>query len=210
MIRRFYLSALALLIAAPLAAQAPAGWQLRVDQAANANDPDDVPEVTFTTESSGFQVITGPGAVAWAPGNTATGAYTLKGRFTLKAPSDHNNYYGLVFGAGALESDSQNYLYFLIGQNGSYIVKHRANDTTVHDIVGRTPSDAVRRPGDDGSSVNDLEVRVGADELEFVINGTVVHTQPHTGMAARTDGMYGVRVNHRIPGVLVEGLAISR
>ena len=28
-------------------------------------------------------------------------------------------------------------------------------------------------------------------------------------MAARTDGIYGVRVNHRIPGVLVEGRSVS-
>ena len=30
-----------------------------------------------------------------------------------------------------------------------------------------------------------------------------------SGMAAVTDGIYGVRVNHRIPGVIVEGLGTS-
>jgi hypothetical protein len=207
MIRRITMAALALLIAAPLAAQD--GLQLRVDRSENANDPDDVPEVTVAAVGSGFQVNTGPAAVVWNPSNTATGDYTLSGKFTLQAPSGHNNYYGLIFGAGALDSESQNYMYFLIGQNGSYIVKHRANNETIHDIVGRTPHDAVAQPGDDGSSVNDLEVRIGGGEVAFLINGTVVHTQPHTGMAARTDGMYGVRVNHTIPGVLVEGLGVS-
>jgi hypothetical protein len=28
-------------------------------------------------------------------------------------------------------------------------------------------------------------------------------------MAGRTDGIWGVRVNHVIPGVLVEGLGVS-
>ena len=54
-----------------------------------------------------------------------------------------------------------------------------------------------------------LEVRVGADATQFVVNGTVVFTAPKTGMAARTDGIWGVRVNHVIPGVLVENLRVS-
>jgi hypothetical protein len=207
MIRRFSMAALALLVAAPLAAQ---GFQVRVDASTNAADPDDVPEVTVEAKgANAFQVTTGPAAVVWNPANTATGEYTLSARFTLMEPSGHNNYYGLVFGGGALDADSQNYLYFLIGQNGTYILKHRAGNDTVHDIVGRTPHDAIIKPGASGSSVNTLAVRVGATETQFVINGSVVHTAPRSGMAARTDGIYGVRVNHRIPGVLVEGLSVS-
>ena len=50
---------------------------------------------------------------------------------------------------------------------------------------------------------------MGADATQFVVNGTVVFTAPKTGMAARTDGIWGVRVNHVIPGVLVENLRVS-
>jgi len=209
MMRRITLGALALFVAAPVAVQAQADLKLRVDRSTRADDPDDVPDVTIKAVGDGFQVNTGPAAVVWSAANTATGTYTLKARFTLLEPSGHVNYYGLIFGGGALEGDRQNYLYFLVAQNGTYIVKHRADNEAIHDIVGRTTHDAVRRPGPDGQSVNDLEVRVGADELEFVVNGTVVHTQPRTGMASRTDGIWGVRINHRIPGVLVEGLAVS-
>lgn len=209
MIRRISMAALALLIAAPLAVQAQEGFHMRVDQSQNAADPDDVPEVTVTPMGDGFQVVTGPAAVVWQDGHMAEGAFTLSARFTLQEPSGHNNYYGLVYGGGDLDSDSQNYLYFLIGQNGTYIVKHRANNETVHDIQGRTQSDAIRTPGDDGTSVNDLEVRVGADGTEFVINGEVVFNAPASGMAARSDGIYGVRINHVIPGVLVEDLTLS-
>lgn len=208
MIRRISLAALALLIAVPLAAQAPEGWQLRVDRSTNAADPDDVPEVEFRTAGSGLQINTGPAAVAWNAENTASGTYTLEGRFTLLAPSDHVNYYGLVYGGGDLEGSRQNYLYFLVAQNGSYIVKHRANDETTHDIVGRTPHDAVVEPDASGKSVNELQVRVGEDQTEFVVNGTVVHTEARSGMASRSDGIWGVRINHRIPGVVVEGLRV--
>ena len=209
MMRRITLGALALFVAAPVAVQAQADLKLRVDRSTRADDPDDVPDVTIKAVGDGFQVNTGPAAVVWSAANTATGTYTLKAKLTLLEPSGHVNYYGLIFGGGALEGDRQNYLYFLVAQNGTYIVKHRADNEAIHDIVGRTTHDAVRRPGPDGQSVNDLEVRVGADELEFVVNGTVVHTQPHTGMASRTDGIWGVRINHRIPGVLVEGLAVT-
>ncbi len=182
---------------------------MRVDRSTNAADPDDVTDVTLEAMGSSFTVGTGPAVVVWHPGNTASGEYDLKGKFKLEEPSDHTNYYGLVLGASDLDNSSQSYLYFLVAQNGSFIVKHRAGDDAVQDIVGRTPHDAVATPGDDGKSVNEIEVRVGADELTFVINGIVVHAQARAGMASRTNGIFGVRVNHRMPGVTVEGLGVS-
>jgi hypothetical protein len=210
MIRRISLAALTLLIAVPLAAQAPAGLQLRLDHSTDAADPDDVPEVTVTTSGDGFEVRTGPAVTAWNSANTATGNYTLRGTFTLLEPSGHVNYYGLVYGGRDLEGSGQNYLYFLIAQDGSYLVKHRAGNETTHDIQGRTPHSAVMATDANGRSVNALEVRVGADATDFVVNGVVVHSAPKSGMAARTDGIWGARVNHVIPGILVEGLGISR
>jgi hypothetical protein len=208
MIRRFALAVLAIAIAAPLAAQSP-NLQMRVDRSTSAADPDDVPEVTISNAANGFQVNTGPAAVLWDGTNTASGEYTLSGRFTLLEPSDHVNYYGLVFGGNELEGGGQNYLYFLVAQNGSYIVKHRAGDETTHDVVARTEHAAVTQPDANGRSVNDLEVRVGADDVNFVVNGQVVHTAPKQGMVARTDGIWGVRINHRLPGVVVENLQVT-
>ncbi|MDH3272083.1 MAG: hypothetical protein OEN56_12160 [Gemmatimonadota bacterium] len=209
MIRRFSMAALAFLLVLPIAAHAQDDFMMRVDRSTNAADPDDVPDVTITPADGGFQVNTGPAAIIWEADNMASGEYTLSARFTLLEPSGHPNYYGLFYGGGALEGERQNYMYFLIAQNGTYIVKHRAGNETVHDVQGRTASDAIVTPGDDGTAVNDLEVRVGADETEFVINGQVVFTAPKTGMAGRTDGLYGVRINHVIPGVLVQGLEVA-
>jgi len=198
---------LTLMIAAPLAAQT--GLQLRLDRSTNAADPDDVPDVTLAETDNGFQINTGPAVTAWNSDNTASGTYTLSGTFTMIAPSSHVNYYGLVYGAGGMEGSGQNYLYFLVAQNGTYIVKHRAGDETTHDIQGRTQHEAIATPDASGRSVNALEVRVGADATQFVVNGVVVFTAPKTGMAARTDGIWGVRVNHVIPGILVEGLGVT-
>ncbi len=210
MIRRISMTALALLIAAPLAAQAPPGMQLRTEGSTDAADPDDVPNVTIATAGDGFQVNTGPAVIVWDESHTASRPYTLSGTFTLLEPSGHTNYYGLIYGGGELDGESQNYMYFVVAQNGSFIVKHRAGDDAVHTVHDRTPHDAITQPGGDGTSVNQLEVRVGSDETEFVVNGTVVHTQANSGMAGRTDGIWGVRINHVIPGVLVEDLGVSR
>lgn len=209
MTRRISMTALAILLAIPLTAHAQEGIMMRVDRSTSASDPDDVPDVTVTPVDNGFRVDTGPAAILWEEGQTASGEYTLSATFTLVEPSGHNNYYGLFYGGGDLNGEGQNYLYFLIGQNGSYIVNHRANNETVHQIQDRTPHDAIRTPGEDGSSVNDLEVRIGAEETEFVINDQVVFTAPKSGMAGRTDGIYGVRINHVIPGVIVENLTVS-
>ncbi len=229
MIRRISLAAHALAVAAstavvfavavPLAAQAPAGWRLRVDRSTNAADPDDVPEVEFKTVGGGLRIDTGPAAVAWHPDNDAAGEYILDGRFTLLAPSDHVNYYGLVYGGRSLDGPEQNYLYFLVAQDGSFIVKHRAGDGVTHDIAPRTPHEAVVTPDASGRSVNQLQVRVTDEHTEFSVNGAVVYTlgaiiqarlnMPELpGMRSTPDGIWGVRINHRIPGVLVEGLRV--
>ena len=209
MTRRILMALLAVMITAPLAAQTSAGLQLRLDHSTNADDPDDVPNVTVADVGRGFQINTGPAVTAWNSNNTASGTYTLSGTFTMIEPSGHVNYYGLVYGAGGMEGDGQNYLYFLVAQNGTYIVKHRAGNETTHDIQGRTSHSAVATPNANGRSVNALEVRVGADATQFVVNGVVVFTAPKTGMAARTDGIWGVRVNHVIPGMLIEGLGVT-
>ena len=208
MFRRFLPAFLAVLIALPVAAQAPAGWRMRVDASTDVSDPDDVPEVRVTSVANGIEVHTGPAVTLWNPANNATGNYTLEGNFTLLAPSGHVNYYGLVYGGRNLDS-SPSYIYFLVAQNGSFTIRHHANIGTVHDIVGRTPNAAVVQPGANGQSVNRLQVRVGASETQFLVNGTVVHTAPRSDMTGNTDGIWGFRVNHVIPGVRVEGLRVT-
>jgi hypothetical protein len=41
------------------------------------------------------------------------------------------------------------------------------------------------------------------------VNGTTVHTTPKSGATAKTDGIYGIRVNHLLE-VQVDGLAVSK
>ena len=123
-------------------------------------------------------------------------------------PSGHTNYYGLVFGGSALEGAQQSYLYFVVAQNGTWLIKSRTGDA-IANIAPKTPNDAVKKPDDTGKSTNALEVRVGADKVDFVVNGVVVHSEPKSGALAKPDGIYGIRVNHLLE-VQVDGLGVSK
>jgi hypothetical protein len=199
---------LALVALAPLVAQAPKGWKMRVDRSTEASDPDAPGEIKFVTMGSGFHATNPSAAVYWNPANTAAGTYTLKGTFTLMKPSGHNNYYGLVLGGSGLEAAQQSYLYFVVAQNGTWLIKRRDGDATPT-VSPKTPNDAVKKPGADGKSTNALEVRVGADKVDFVVNGEVVHSEPKSGATAKTDGIYGIRINHLLE-VQVDGLTVSK
>src|SRR5215469_2205219 len=130
---------------APLAAQSPQGWKVRVDHSSSAADPDGAGSIKFVTEGSGFHFVNPQAAVYWNPANSASGAYTLKGTFTLMKPSGHTNYYGLTFGGGGLDGAQQKYAYFLVAQDGTFLVKKRAGEAT-SDVVKKTPSNAVKKP----------------------------------------------------------------
>lgn len=227
MTRLISLCVVTLLTAVTLSAQSPDGWKVRLDRSTNAADPDAAGDVQFTAIAGGFHAVNPAAAVFWNPAHTGTGAYTVKGTFKFMEPSGHVNYYGLTFAGSALEGATQNYLYFLIGQNGTYIVKRRTGDRApdpnaaagrgrgrgptpiVEDIVGRTEHASIQQPGADGSSSNALEVRVKADAVDFVINGTVVHTAPKTSLMGTADGIAGIRVNHQL-NVQITGFAVTR
>ncbi|MES1255040.1 MAG: hypothetical protein ABUS56_05495 [Acidobacteriota bacterium] len=206
MIRRTLFAALVALTVVPLTAQVPKGWMVRADRSMSATDPDAAGAIKFMAMGSGFHAVNPQAAVYWNPANTATGAYTLKGTFTLQAPSGHTNYYGLVFGGAELEGAGQNYTYFLVAQDGTWLVKHRTGAAT-ENVVTKMASDAVKKPDATGKSTNALEVRVGADKVDYVVNGTVVHSMPKGG--TKTDGIAGIRVNHMLE-VMIDGFGVSK
>lgn len=206
MLHRASILLLVTLSVMPLAAQAPEGLRVRVDRSTDAGDPDNTPELKVVAAGSGYRVTGGPAGTFWNPAQTASGTYTLRGSFTLMQPSGHVNYYGLVFGGSDLAGASQAYTYFVVAQNGTFQVRQRAGEM-VTTVVGRTEHAAIRRPGPDGTSVNALEVRVAADTVSFVVNGTVVQTVPR--MQVRTDGLVGTRINH-VLDVRVDSMAVVR
>jgi hypothetical protein len=207
--RHFAVAVLVLLTVAPLNAQAPKGWKLRVDRSMSASDPDAAGDIKFVEVGSGFHATNPKAAVYWNPANTAAGNYTLKGTFKLVKTSGHSEYYGLIFGGSGLDGPAQSYTYFMVEQDGTWLIKSRNGSSTAQVASSGSPSDAVKKADASGMSTNALEVRVMPDKVDFVVNGKVVNTAPKSGQALKTDGIYGIRVNHMLE-VQVDGFGVSK
>ncbi len=206
--RHVAVAVLALIAAVPLLAQVPKGWMLRTDRSTEASDPDAPGAAKLVPMGAGFHVTAPQASVLWNPANTASGNYTLKGTFTLVKSTGFLEYYGLIFAGSNLEGAGQQYLYFVITDDGTWLVKRRMGGST-QEVSDKTASPAVKKPDAKGTCTNALEVRVMADKIDFVVNGTVVKTLPKTGPAAKTDGIYGLRINHHLE-VQVDGLGVSK
>ena len=206
MLQSALIMVLAGILSAPLLAQAPDGWQVRIDKSTSASDPDDVPEVKVATVGKGFRVTGGPAGTFWNAANMGKGNFTARATFNLMKPSGHTNYYGLIFGGADLNGANQRYIYFLVAQNGMFLIRQRSGETLQD--VARSKHEAVRQPGADGSSSNALEVRVAGNDISFVVNGTVVHTAQKSGPTAMADGIVGVRINHQLD-VTVDGFQVQ-
>lgn len=199
--RHILIAAIVLAALAPLAAQGvPQGWKMRVDRSPEAADPATSTAAQFVTQGQGFHFTNRQAAVFWNPANTASGVFTVKATFTaVNQPG--GEYVGLFFGGSGLEGAEQTYVYFIVSPDGTWQIKNRAG-ATAGSVVQTTANAAVK-------STNAMEVRVGAAKIDFVVNGVVVHSAPKSGALAKTDGIYGIRVNHRIE-VQVDGFGLSK
>jgi hypothetical protein len=179
------------------------GWTAHFDRAEAKAE-----QVSFTRMGQGYHVTGGPAAVYYSPKETATGAYTVSGSFTqMKAPM-HPEAYGLFVGGQNLDGAAPSYLYYIVRGDGKYMVKHRANATEVHTLVDWTTSPAIKTAGADGKATNALQIRVAADSVHFMANGTPVAAVARAG-AVNTDGVAGIRVNHNLD-VHVDGFAVAK
>ena len=210
MVRTISLFALMLTLVIPLSAQAPDGLMVRVDRSTNASDPDSTPELKVTAMGKGFHVVGGPVGTFWDPKNTVSGNYTVRATFNLMQPSNHTNYYGLIIGGSDLNGPNQAYTYFIVAQNGQFQIRDRTGEKVVNvHPAGRggVANAAIKTPDAKGQSTNTLEVRVAADTVSYVVNGTVVHTTPRS--AVKTNGIVGVRVNHEL-NVHIDGFQVTK
>ncbi len=121
-------------------------------------------------------------------------------------PSRHPEAYGIFVGGSALDGPDQDYFYFLVRQDGKYLIKHRAGDET-HTIMPWTEHEAVKPVGDAGNATNALEMHVRADGVRFLVNGVEVTKVDRVPML-KTDGIVGLRVNHNLD-VHIGGFAVE-
>lgn len=196
----------AAVLAGPLAAQAvPDGWKIRTDRPGV-----DLSTLSFVTMPPGWHVTTGPSLILWNPAMTAAGAYRVEAEiFFFREKSRDTEAYGVLVGGRDLDGPGQDYLYFLLRNDGKYLVKHRAG-TETHTIADWTahPAVAAHTAATEGPTVkNVLTVAAGADSVRFLVNGAQVAGFPRGLM--QVDGTVGLRVNHGL-NLHVSRLEIGR
>ncbi len=165
------------------------GWEVRTDR-----DGDVSGMLSFMAMGTGVHAQTGTGAgIFWRSSDTHSGNFTIGASFAQVEPSNHPNSHGLFFGGSNLSAANQQYSYFVIREDGQYLLRKRAGGETSN-VVGWTPHDAINTLDANGRARNVLTVEVGADQVRFLVNDTEVATQPRS--AVDTDGIAGLRVNH--------------
>jgi len=115
--------------------------------------------------------------------------------------------YGIFIGGSALQSDKQNYLYFLVKPvDGTFLINHRTSDGKPTSVVQYQESDLIHKDSaTDGSAKNKLSITVGKDDVTFLMNDKVVKTLKKTEIdGASTDGLVGMRLNHNLDLHIVE------
>ena len=166
------------------------GWEARLDRGGDA-----VSVLSFMTMGSGVHATTASAgaAIFWQPSSMTKGSYTISASFTQAEPSNHPNAYGLFFGGSDLAGADQRYSYFVIRQDGQFLIKKRMGSETPT-VVDWTRHDAINELDAEGKSTNTLAVEVGSSQVRFLVNGTEVSTQMRS--AVDTDGITGLRVTH--------------
>ena len=166
------------------------GWQARLDRGGEAASV-----LSFMTMGSGVHATTASAgaAIFWQPSSMTKGSYTISASFTQAEASNHPNAYGLFFGGSDLAGANQRYSYFVIRQDGQFLIKKRMGSETPT-VLDWTRHDAINELDAEGKSTNTLAVEVGSSQVRFLVNGMEVSTQPRS--AVDTDGITGLRVTH--------------
>lgn len=201
--------ALVLFVAAPLSAQMnggkqhdpdiktnggalPAGWTGRTDRPTAK-----IEDAKFVTMGPGFHVTSGPAAIYWRDGSTASGPFTATATFTQTKAPMHPEAYGIFFMGKSLQDADQGYAYFLVRGDGKVMVKHRAG-SEVHTLMDWTDAAAVHKQDANGKATNTLTVdATKADSVRLLVNGSEVAALPLSKLGS-TVGIVGLRVNHNL------------
>jgi hypothetical protein len=185
-------AAIAALTLSTAAAQAklPGGWQMRTDD--GGTEPKGV---QFMTMGTGVHVMSGPAAIFYRPDMTKSGSYQVQATFNQMEPAEHPEGYGLIIGGSNLSSATQKYTYFLVRQDGQFLIKRRAGDTTPT-VKDWTANGAVKKTDATTKGVNTLAIAVAPDKVRFLVNGTEVAAAPASQID--TSGIVGLRINHNL------------
>jgi len=182
---------------------APAGWTVRADDKGNPKN------VKVVTMGKGLHVTLGPAIILYRAEDDGAGPFHTLATFTQTKKTDHPEGYGLFFGGQDLAGAGQKYTYFLVRQDGSYLVKSRDGEKTTQITKGWVKHSSVHQPDAQGAATNLLEVDAKRDpaKVSFKVNGQTVETVDASSLNLK--GIVGIRANHHLD-LHVEGFGVHR
>jgi len=156
--------------------------------------------------SGGLHATTGPNIIFWDPQQMAMGNYTVKASFSVTKQPSHEVSYGLFIGGENLDGDKQKYSYFLIRENGQFLIKKRNGASTSNVAGDWAPNPAIMAIAG-GSQKNELSIQVSKERVSFMVNGKEVASHPAT--AIDTSGVYGLRIGHGMD-IQIDGFGVTQ
>lgn len=178
----------------------PPGWNVRLDS--GSTKPDGVNAMPM---GGGIHFRTGPAGIFYRTSDTKSGSYEVHASFNQVEPSAHPEAYGLFVGGSNLAAATQKYTYFLVRQDGMFMISRR-DGAKVSAVVPWTANAAVKKTDASTKGTNMLSVVVSSDKTRFLVNGTEVNAQ--TTSAIDAAGIAGMRINHNL-NVHVDGFGVK-
>ena len=176
----------------------PIGWLVRTDAAGGMHEMHGggADTVSFVQMTPGFHATMGPAAILYHPDSTARGTFAVEtGVFLFPTQGRDQEGYGLFVGGADLAGAGQRYTYFLLRNDGKFLVKQRAGDKTTT-LVDWTPLAAIKRQAGADAMRNDLRIEAGPDKVRFLVNGAEAASLPRAQV--QPDGVFGMRLNHAV------------
>jgi hypothetical protein len=181
----------------------PAGWSARPDAQG------DLKNIKFVTMEPGYHLTLGPATILYREQDRVNGPFHTLATFHQMKKLKHPEGYGLIFGGQALNGNGQKYSYFLVREDGTYLIKRRSGEQTSEITKGWTAHPAVKKVDAKGKATNLLEIDAKQDpsKVDFKVNGQTVYTADAKSMD--TKGIVGLRVNHNLD-VHIEGFDVHQ
>jgi hypothetical protein len=181
----------------------PAGWSARPDGEGSVKD------IKFVVMEPGYHLTLGPATILYRQEDRVESPFHTLATFHQMKKLEHPEGYGLIFGGQALADKGQRYTYFLVRDDGTYLIKRREGEKTTEVSKGWTPHPAVKKSDAKGKASNLLEIDAKLDPrtVAFKVNGKTVHTAGAKSMDLK--GIVGLRVNHNLD-LHIEGFGVHK
>jgi hypothetical protein len=181
----------------------PPGWLARPDEGGQRKN------IKFITMEPGYHLTLGPATILYQQKDVADGPFHTLATFHQMKRLPHPEGYGLFVGGRSLTGRGQTYTYFLVRDDGTYLIKRRTGDKTAEITKGWTPHPSITKGDVQGKASNRLEIDAKKDpaKVEFKVNGQTVYTADARSMDLK--GVVGVRANHNLD-IHIEGFAVHQ